>query len=279
MAGTLYIVATPIGNLDDITKRAIDTLNLVDFIVAEDTRVTLKLLNYLNIKKKLISYHKYNIKEREQFIIDELKNGRNIALVSDAGTPLISDPGEEIVKRCHMEGIKVTAVPGACALILGLIMSGISSQNFVFEGFLPKNKRAKMEKLNELKSEKRTIILYEAPHKLIGTLELIKEIFGENRVLSLVKEITKIHENVIIGEVGEIIKILNNDPPKGEYVVVIEGEKEDQTNNKDKNAQVEEMIEDLKAKGLSSKEITSIVSKKLDIPKNQVYKMVIKTKG
>ena len=193
MKGKLYLVATPIGNLDDITIRAIKTLKEVDLIAAEDTRHTLKLLNYLEIKKPLLSYYKQTEKSKSTILIEKLLKGMNIALVSDAGTPGISDPGTEIVKRCIENGITVIPIPGACALINALICSGLNTDEFVFAGFLPVNQTEKKNKLEELKKEPRTLIFYEAPHKLINTLQKLLEIFG-NRKVVLAKEITKIHE-------------------------------------------------------------------------------------
>ncbi|MEZ0537072.1 16S rRNA (cytidine(1402)-2'-O)-methyltransferase [Caldicellulosiruptoraceae bacterium PP1] len=273
MAGTLYIVATPIGNLDDITKRAIDTLNLVDIIACEDTRVTLKLLNYLNIKKPLLSYHKYSVKSRESTIINQLLSGKNIALVSDAGMPLISDPGEELINICYQEGIKVTVIPGACAFVSALVISGLSTKNFVFEGFLPKNNRSKKEKLNELKNEKRTIVFYEAPHKLIYTLEEMKEYFGSKRRISIVKEITKLHENVFLTTIEEAIDFYKSNPPKGEYVLIVEG-----SHNQVEEIHIEDVNEFIISKlneNIDKKQIIKEACEKFNISRNEVYKMIL----
>ncbi|WAM35029.1 16S rRNA (cytidine(1402)-2'-O)-methyltransferase [Caldicellulosiruptor morganii] len=274
MCGKLFIVATPIGNLDDISKRALDTLNLVDFIACEDTRVTVKLLNHFGIKKKLVSYHEFSLREREDMLIKELKNGKKIALVSDAGMPLISDPGYELVRRCIKEGIDVTVIPGACAFVCALVISGQNTQNFIFEGFLPKNKRAKREKLESLKFEKRTIIFYEAPHKLLDTLLQMAEVFGEEREISIVKEITKIHESVMITTIGEAIEFFKKNPPKGEYVIVVRGFEEE--SQQDKNKYDMEFIKNKLcekiAQGLTRKEAVKLVAEELKVAKNIVYK-------
>ncbi len=274
LCGKLFIVATPIGNLDDISKRALDTLNLVDFIACEDTRVTVKLLNHFGIKKKLVSYHEFSLREREDMLIKELKNGKKIALVSDAGMPLISDPGYELVRRCIKEGIDVTVIPGACAFVCALVISGQNTQNFIFEGFLPKNKRAKREKLESLKFEKRTIIFYEAPHKLLDTLLQMAEVFGEEREISIVKEITKIHESVMITTIGEAIEFFKKNPPKGEYVIVVRGFEEE--SQQDKNKYDMEFIKNKLcekiAQGLTRKEAVKLVAEELKVAKNIVYK-------
>ena len=211
--------ATPIGNLEDITLRAIKTLEQVDIIAAEDTRHTLKLLNHLNINKPMISYHRHNEEIKTDELINRLVEGKNIALVSDAGTPVISDPGEEVVKKCLENNIKVVPIPGACAAITALIVSGIDAKEFTFLGFLPLNKKNRKEKLEQIKIGENTIILYEAPHKLIQTLEELRTITGNRRIV-LAKELTKIHESYIIGTAEELKNEVQQ--PKGEYVIVIE---------------------------------------------------------
>jgi len=227
MQGKIYLVATPIGNLEDITIRAIRILKEVDIIVAEDTRQTLKLLNYLEISKPMISYHRHSGEEKKQEIIEKAKLGKNIALVSDAGTPVISDPGEEIVKLGIEENIEIVPIPGPCAAISGLIASGIDSKEFIFLGFLPLNKKSRKEKLEEIRGAKKTTIIYEAPHKLITTLTDLQEITG-NRKIVLAREITKIHEEYIEGTAEELLRKVTS--PKGEFVIIIDKNKEKEKN-------------------------------------------------
>ena len=228
MSGTLYIVATPIGNLEDITLRAIRILKEVDLIAAEDTRHTLKLLNHLEISKPLISYHRHNEEIRKEEIIEKLLEGKNIALVSDAGTPGICDPGEAVIKKCIEENINIIPIPGACAFVNALICSGINTKEFCFLGFLPLNKNNRKEKLNEIKKQEKTVILYEAPHKLKETLKDLKEIL-EDRKIVLARELTKIHEEFIRKDINELIEISEN--IKGEIVLIIEGTKLKEENN------------------------------------------------
>ena len=225
MQGKIYLVATPIGNLEDITLRAIRILKEVDIIVAEDTRQTLKLLNHLEISKPMISFHRHSQEEKKNEIIKKVKEGKNIAIVSDAGTPIISDPGEEIVKVALEENIEVIPVPGACALIAGLIVSGIDAKEFLFLGFLPLNKKTRKEKLNIIKYAKQTTILYEAPHKLIQTLKDLKDV-TKNRQIVLAREITKIHEEYIKGTADELIE--KEKEPKGEFVIIIDKNEEEE---------------------------------------------------
>lgn len=227
MSGKIYLVATPIGNLEDITLRAIRILKEVDIIVAEDTRQTLKLLNHLEISKPMISFHRHSTEGKLEEIINKVKIGNNIALVSDAGTPIISDPGEDIVKRAIEEKIEIVPIPGACALIAALIASGIDAKEFIFLGFLPLNKKSRKEKLNEIKNAKKTIILYEAPHKLKETLNDLSEI-TEKRKLVLAREITKIHEEYILGTAEELLKKIQE--PKGEFVIVIDKNNDEKIN-------------------------------------------------
>ena len=219
MSGILYLVATPIGNLEDITLRAIRILKEADIVVAEDTRQTLKLLNHLEIQKHLISYHRHSGEDKIREIIEELKSGKNIALVSDAGTPVISDPGEEIVKEALKNEIPVTPIPGPCALITALIASGIDAKEFSFLGFLPLNKKFRKEKFNEIQTAINTVILYEAPHKLLSTLNALKNVTLDRKIV-LARELTKIHEEFIMGTAEELLeKIIE---PRGEYVIIIE---------------------------------------------------------
>lgn len=271
MQGEIYLVATPIGNLEDITLRAIRILKEVDIIVAEDTRQTLKLLNHLKISKPMISFHRHSTDEKKQEIIDKVKSGKNIALVSDAGTPVISDPGEEIVKRALEENIKVIPIPGACALISGLIASGIDAKEFTFLGFLPLNKKTRKEKLNELREIRNTAILYEAPHKIIQTLEDLKEITKERKIV-LAREITKVHEEYIKGTAEELIKKVKE--PKGEFVIII-----DKAEVKDENIFSEMTIEEhyryYEKLGYNKKDIIKQIAKDRKVKKDEIYKKFI----
>lgn len=274
MKGKIYLVATPIGNLDDITIRAKKVLEDVDFIAAEDTRHTLKLLNHLNISKPLISYYKQNEKIRSDLIIKRILNGENVAIVSDAGTPGISDPGEEIVKSAIENEITIIPIPGACALINALICSGISSKEFCFIGFLSAIKKEKKEKLEELKTETKTLIFYEAPHKLINTLELMNEILG-NRKITLARELTKIHEEFIYGSISEIISKIE---PKGEYVLIVEGANKSQKDIDIENLNsktLEEHYEYYIKQGLDKKDIIKKIAKDRNTNKNEIYKHFI----
>ena len=219
MAGKLYLCATPIGNLEDMTYRVIRTLNEVDLIAAEDTRNSIKLLNHFEIKTPMTSYHEYNKIEKGRKLVEKLQEGINIALITDAGTPGISDPGEEIVKQCIENEIKIVPIPGACAFVNALICSGLDTTEFTFLGFLPLNKKNRKEQLEKIKSRKSTSILYEAPHKLTSTLKDFAEILDDRKIV-LAKEITKIHENFIYGTANELLEKLDN--PKGEFVILIE---------------------------------------------------------
>ena len=270
--GTLYLVATPIGNLDDITLRAIKVLKEADLIAAEDTRHTLKLLNHLEISKPMISYHRHNEEFRCEYLIKELKEGKNIALVSDAGTPGISDPGEEIVKNSIKENIKIVPIPGACAFVNALITSGISTKEFCFYGFLPLNKKNRKEKLEEIRDINKTVILYEAPHKIKNTLEDLEKILDKDRKIVLAREITKIHEEFIRGNIDEILEKSEN--LKGEMVLIIEG------NNKEKENElcdlsIEEHYKYYEKQGLDKKEIIKKIAKDRNVNKNEIYKLFI----
>ena len=223
MAGTLYIVATPIGNLEDMTPRAAATFGSVDFIAAEDTRVTLKLLNHLGLKKPLVSYYEHNLKERGRYILDRIQAGENCALCSDAGMPAISDPGEVIVTDALAAGIRVVPVPAASACVTALAVSGQATGRFVFEGFLPTNLRQRRERLEQLKGEERTVIFYEAPHKLRMTLGHLQEAFGPERSITLARELTKLHEEVVKTTLGEAVEYYETNNPRGEYVLVMAG--------------------------------------------------------
>lgn len=225
MSGKLYIVGTPIGNLEDFSPRAQRVLSEVDFIAAEDTRVTVKLLNHFNISKPMIAYFEHNKKERGATVIEKLLSGQSCALVTDAGMPAISDPGEDLIRECHERGIVVESVPGPTAFATALALSGMPSGRFCFEGFLSVNKPSRKQHLNEIKNERRTMIFYEAPHKLIKTLADMHETFGE-RNIAIVREITKIHETVMRTSLSEAIEFYTNNEPRGEYVLIVEGAKE-----------------------------------------------------
>ena len=272
MSGKLYLVATPIGNLEDITLRALRILKEVDYIAAEDTRNTLKLLNHFEIKKPLISNHRHNEEEREDGLIEKLKEGKNIAVVSDAGTPGISDPGEVIVKRAIEENIEVIPIPGACAAINALIASGLDTKEFVFLGFLPLNKKLRKEKLEEIKNENKTIIIYEAPHKIKDSLNDLKEVIGERKVV-LARELTKIHEEFIRGNINEIIEKSEN--LKGEMILLIEGSNEINCENILNNLSLEEHYNVYEKQGLDKKEIIKKIAKDRGVNKNEIYQYFI----
>ena len=268
MNGNIYLVATPIGNLEDITLRALRTLQEVDLIAAEDTRNTLKLLNHFEISKPLISYHRHNEEFKVEGLIEKVKNGENIAIVSDAGTPGISDPGEVIVKKAIENNINVIPIPGACAAINAIIASGLDTKEFTFIGFLPLNKKTRKEKLQEIKKESKTIILYEAPHKLKNTLQDLKEIV-ENRKIVLAREITKIHEEFIRGNIEEIIQKSEN--LKGEMIILIEGAENKEQEIELNNLSLEEHYKYYEAQGFDKKEIIKKISKDRGVNKNEIY--------
>ncbi|MEG0109711.1 MAG: 16S rRNA (cytidine(1402)-2'-O)-methyltransferase [Oscillospiraceae bacterium] len=223
MAGELYIVATPIGNLSDLTPRAAETFAKADFIAAEDTRVTVKLLNHLGIKKPMVSYYEHNLKERGEYILERVQNGETCALCSDAGMPAISDPGEDIVREAHKMGIRVIPIPAASAAVTALCVSGQVTGRFVFEGFLPTNRRSKKERLEFLQGEERTIIFYEAPHKLNTTLDDLVKAFGGARAVTVCRELTKLHEEIKVTTLGEAAAYFAQTPPRGEFVLIMAG--------------------------------------------------------
>ena len=270
MAGMLYLVPTPIGNLGDISERCRRTLEEADFIAAEDTRVSLKLLNYLGIKKSLVSYYEHNKAFKGNVILDRILAGETCALVSDAGSPAISDPGEDLVRLCAEHGITVTAIPGPCAVITALSISGLPTGRFCFEGFLSTAKKSRKEHLQSLIGETRTMIFYEAPHKLLSTLEDLAETFGKTRKISLCRELTKLHEEVVRTTLGEAIEQYTENAPKGEFVLVVDGaapvEKEIPTAD-----DAGEMVKRLMSEGLSRKDAIKQTAKALDLPKNVVY--------
>ena len=270
MAGMLYLVPTPIGNLGDISIRCRQTLEQADFIAAEDTRVTLKLLNHLGIKKSLVSYYEHNKDFKGNLILDRILAGETCALVSDAGSPAISDPGEELVKQCAEAGITVCAIPGPCAVITALSISGQSTGRFCFEGFLSTAKKSRREHLEALIDETRTMIFYEAPHKLLNTLEDMAQVFGPDRPISLCRELTKLHEEVVRTTLGEAIEKYTAQPPKGEFVLVVAGAPErpkESATAADAAARVKALMDS----GSSRKDAIRQTAKELDLPKNVVY--------
>ena len=270
--GTLYIVATPIGNLDDITLRALKILKEVDVIAAEDTRHTLKLLNHFEISKPLISYHRHNEEVKKDILIEKLKKGENVALVSDAGTPGICDPGEQIVKKAIEESVKIIPIPGACASIQALIGSGLDTNEFLFLGFLPLNKKNRKIKLEEIQKSTKTIIIYEAPHKIKETLIDLEKIL-ESRKVVIARELTKIHEEFIRKDIHNILE--NVDNLKGEMIIVIEGCKEERENIFEKMT-IEEHYRYYEKQQLEKKEIIKKIAKDRNVPKNDIYKLFIK---
>lgn len=278
MAGKLYLCATPIGNLEDITFRVIRTLKEADVIAAEDTRNSIKLLNHFEIKTPLTSYHEFNKYDKAKVLVNRMLEGENVALITDAGTPGISDPGEELVKQCYEAGIEVTSLPGAAACITALTLSGLSTRRFAFEAFLPNDKKEKAAILEELKTETRTIIIYEAPHRLKKTIAELYAALG-NRRMTAVKELTKLHENVFVTNFKEALAYYEENEPRGEYVLVIEGKKIEEL-KKEKEASFKEMDinEHMKLymdKGMDKKEAMKAVAVDRGIPKREVYKMLL----
>lgn len=278
MKGKIYLVATPIGNLDDITLRALRILKEVDLIAAEDTRHTLGLLNHFEISKPLISYYKQTEKFKSEILIKKILEGQNIAVVSDAGTPGISDPGEEIVKSAIENGIEVIPIPGACAFVNALIASGLSTREFCFVGFLSVDKKEKKEKLEELRYETKTLIFYEAPHKLKNTLETLYEILGDRNVV-LAKELTKIHEEFIRGSLSEILEKV--ELIKGEFVILIEGakiSKEEVKKSKLNELSLDEHYKIYEKEGLEKKDIIKKIAKDRNVNKNEIYQYFVNKK-
>ena len=269
--GILYLVATPIGNLEDITFRAIKILQEVDLIAAEDTRQTLKLLNYYKISKPLISYHRHNEDTRSDILIEKINEGKSIAVVTDAGTPGISDPGEEIVKEAIKNNIKIVPIPGACAMINALIASGLNTKEFAFYGFLPLNKKNRKEIIDEIINEGKTTIIYEAPHRIINTLNEFLNIFGDINIV-VAKEITKIHEQFFRGKISEVINLINS--PKGEFIIILEIKKIKKENELN-NLSIEEHYKFYQSQGLEKKEIIKKIAKDLNVNKNEIYQKFI----
>ena len=275
MNGTLYLVATPIGNLGDISARALETLRSVDLIAAEDTRNTIRLLNHFEIRKPLTSYHEYNKYDKAEVLIDHLRRGENIACVSDAGTPAISDPGEVLAARCIEEGIRVTSIPGACALITALTMSGMPARRFCFEGFLPADKKERRYILTQLQREERTTILYEAPHHLRGTLQELYDNLGDRRI-TLCRELTKKFEEALPMTLASAIEYYGENEPRGEYVLVLEGADraalEEEKRRNFEEMTLEEHMALYTDQGLSRKDAMKKVAADRGVSKREIYK-------
>lgn len=275
MSGTLILLGTPIGNLSDLSERAAETLKKADFIAAEDTRVTIKLLNHLDIKKPMISYFEHNKHQKGEYIVNRILSGETCVLVSDAGMPAISDPGEELVAQCYAKNIKVSVVPGPCAFVSALAISGISTGRFTFEGFLSVNKKSRFEHLESIKKESRTMVFYEAPHKLLRTLKDFYNNFG-NRKISIIRELTKIHEEVFLTNLKDAIEKYEIEPVKGEIVLVLEGLKEEFAENETVSIETAiEMVKDLQKNGYTISEAAKQVAKETGLKKSEIYKMVV----
>ena len=270
MSGTLYLVATPIGNLGDFSPRAVETLETVDFIAAEDTRVSVKLLNHFQIKKPLVSYHAHNHITAGQAILQRLLAGESCALVTDAGTPAISDPGEDLVRLCAENGVAVIAIPGCCAAVNALAVSGLPTGRFTFEGFLTVNKKSRRERLDSLKNEERTMIFHEAPHKLRGTLEDLRDAFGSDRKVALCRELTKLHEETRRTTLGEAADYYRSNDPKGEYVLVVAGCPPRETSAISAEEEVEQVLR-LVDQGVRLKDAAREVAEHTGLSKNELY--------
>ena len=279
MAGKLYLCATPIGNLEDITMRVLRTLQEVDLIAAEDTRNSMKLLNHYEIKNPMTSYQEYNRIEKAHVLIAKMQEGTNIALITDAGTPGISDPGEDLVRLCYEAGIEVTSLPGACACVTALTLSGLGTRRFCFEAFLPMEKKERQEILNELKEETRTIIVYEAPHRLVRTLGELLEALG-NRRLTICRELTKKHETAFQTTLEEALEYYQEQEPRGECVLVLEGKSREQVRLEQQQSwesiSIEEHMEQYLAKGMDRKEAMKQVAKDRGVSKRDIYQALLK---
>ncbi len=278
MAGKLYLCATPIGNLEDMTYRVIRTLGEVDLIAAEDTRNSIKLLNHFEIKTPMTSYHEYNKIEKGKKLVEKLQDGMNIALITDAGTPGISDPGEELVKMCYEAGIEVTSLPGAAACITALTLSGLSTRRFCFEAFLPSDKKEKQEVLKELVNETRTIIMYEAPHRLVKTLQELLDNLGDRRI-TVCRELTKRHETAFVTTIKEAVEHYEANDPKGECVLVIEGRSREELRQEEvskwEEMSIEDHMEHYLGQGIDKKEAMKKVAKDRGISKRDVYQQLL----
>ncbi len=274
MAGTLYLVPTPIGNLGDISRRMAETLEQADFIAAEDTRVTVKLLNHLGIRKPMLTYHRHNTDSGGQAVIDRLLAGESCALVTDAGTPAISDPGEELVARCAELGVPVCAIPGPCALVTALAVSGQPTGRFTFEGFLAMNKKNRRAHLDALREEERTMVFYEAPHKLAATLEDLSAAFGPDRPLTLCRELTKLHEEVRRTTLGQAAACFRENDPRGEFVLVVRGAEP----VREREASLEDglvLVDKLRGEGLSLRDAVRRAARELGLSRNQLYDLAV----
>lgn len=278
MSGTLYLCATPIGNLEDITLRVLRTLQEVDVIAAEDTRNTIKLLNHFEIKTPMTSYHEYNKVDKAAYLVEQLADGKNIALVTDAGTPAISDPGEELVKQAYAAGIPVTSLPGACACVTALTLSGLSTRRFAFEAFLPSDKKLRRKILGSLCTETRTVIIYEAPHHLRATLQELFAALGDRR-LTICRELTKIHESAMQFTLSEAIYYYEQNVPKGEYVLVIEGRNMADLEQESRDAwaqlSVDEHMQHYLSEGMDRKDAMKQVAKDRGVPKREIYQQLL----
>ena len=281
MSGKLYLCATPIGNLEDITLRVLRTLKEVDLIAAEDTRNSIKLLNHFDIKTPMTSYHEYNKVEKAYTLIDKMRSGVNVALITDAGTPGISDPGEVLVAMCYEAGIEVTSLPGPAACITALTLSGLSTRRFAFEAFLPPDKKELKAILEELKSETRTIILYEAPHHLVGTLEELYETLG-NRRMTLCRELTKKHETAFCSTIKDLLDFYQDQKPLGECVLVIEGKSREEIREEEKAAweemSISQHMEVYEKQGIARKEAMKLVAKDRGVTKREIYQALLEIK-
>ncbi len=272
VGGTLYLVATPVGNLGDISARAVKVLSEVDFIAAEDTRNSMRLLSYLGIQKPMLSYFEHNKRSHGDLICEKLKSGESCALITDAGTPAISDPGEDIVALCAENNIPVTSIPGACAAILALTLSGLPTSRFCFEGFLSADKKERRAALQKIKNDDRTLIFHEAPHKLKSTLADMCEIFGENRRISLCRELTKLNEDIHRTTLKGAVEFYEENSPRGEYVLVVEGGDGALEANTDLNSlSVEEHLKHYLDNGMTKKDAIKAVAKDRGLPKNEIY--------
>lgn len=278
MSGMLYLCATPIGNLEDMTFRVLETLRSVDVIAAEDTRNSIKLLNHFKIKTPMTSYHEYNRVEKAHYLIGQMQEGKNVALITDAGTPAISDPGETLVALCQEAGIRVTSLPGAAACITALTLSGLSTRRFCFEGFLPADKKEKRDVLAELAQESRTMIVYEAPHHLVRTLEELREALGERKI-TVCRELTKKFETVMPTTLEAALLYYEENEPRGEYVLVIEGKsiakKKEEVAMQWQEMPIEEHMKYYEEQGISRKDAMKLVAKDRGIGKRDVYQMLL----
>ncbi len=281
MAGKLYLCATPIGNLGDITQRVLDTLRDVDLIAAEDTRDSLKLLNHFEIKTPMTSYHEHNKIEKARSLIREMQGGKDVALITDAGTPGISDPGEDLVRMCCEEGIEVTALPGASACVTALTLSGLPTGRFSFEAFLPREKKERRAVLEEMKDDTRTLVVYEAPHHLCETLRDLLEVLGDRRA-AVCRELTKIHETVLHTTLSEAAARYETEEPRGEFVLVIEGQSREKLEREEQERweklTLEEHMKYYTESGMDKKEAMKQVAKDRGVPKNEIYRQLLGTK-